>query len=69
MAQTEKNTISCYCLSNHGKMHCPLTTERKDLENTFNYRLHDEEILEVEIDKSFVCEDKRTSSCKNCPFK
>ena len=62
-------TIKCLCLSNKGKLHCPLTTERKDLEHTFNYQVRDEQIVEVEIDDSFVCKDERTKMCENCPFK
>lgn len=62
-------TIKCYCLSNRGKMHCPLTTEREDLERTFNYQVRGEEILSVEIDDAFVCEEERKDRCKNCPFK
>ena len=50
-------------------MHCPLTTERRDLEQTFNYQVRGEEILQVEIDKKFVCKDERKDYCKNCPFK
>ena len=64
-----ENTIKCFCLSNKGKMHCPLTTDRKDLERTFNVQVRGEEIIEVEIDKYFVCKDERKDYCKNCPFK
>lgn len=62
-------TIKCYCLSNGGKMHCPLTTEREDLERTFNYQVRGEEILSVEIDDAFVCKEERKDHCNNCPFK
>ena len=62
-------TIKCFCLSDKGKMHCPLTTDRTDLERTFNYNVRGEEILEVEIDKAFVCKEERKDYCKNCPFK
>lgn len=63
-------TIKCYCLQTRsGNMICPLTTDRSDLEKTFNYQVRGEEILEVEIDKSFVCTDERKPHCKNCPFK
>lgn len=67
MAQQE--TIKCYCLSNKGNMHCPLTTEREDLERTFNYQVRGEDILSVEIDKSFVCKEERKGYCEHCPFK
>lgn len=50
-------------------MHCPLTTNREDLEKTFNYQVRGEEIMEVEIDSAFVCEEERINSCINCPFK
>ena len=50
-------------------MHCPLTTKREDLEKTFNYQVRGEEIIEVEIDNLFVCQDEQTASCINCPFK
>lgn len=62
-------TIKCYCLkSRKNGLHCPLTTEVRDLELTFNYQVRQEEIVEVEIDDSFVCKDERTKMCKNCPF-
>lgn len=61
--------IKCFCLSNKGNMHCPLTTERADLEHTFNYQVRDEEIIEVEIDPAFKCGEERKDYCKNCPFK
>ena len=61
--------IKCYCLSNRGNLHCPLTTDRHDLEVTFNYQVHGEAIAEVEIDTAFKCDEKRTKNCKNCPFK
>ena len=62
-------TINCYCLSDKGRIHCPLTTEREDLKRTFNYQVRGEEILEVGIDDTFVCNDERKDYCKNCPFK
>ena len=62
-------TIKCYCLSNRGKLHCPLTTVRRDLENTFNYQVRGEDIVVVEIDDAFVCTDERNRRCENCPFK
>lgn len=64
-------TVKCYCLKVHrsGNLICPLTTERKDLEHTFNYVVHGDEIMEVEIDDRFVCKEERKPSCKNCPFK
>ena len=67
--QKENGVVRCYCLSRNGKMHCPLTTERKDLEQTFNYRVQGEEIIWVDIDKKFVCPEERKPHCKNCPFK
>lgn len=62
-------TIRCYCLSKNGNMHCPLTKDKKDLEQTFNYKVMGEEIMWVDIDKKFVCHEERKPSCKNCPFK
>jgi hypothetical protein len=50
-------------------MICPLTTDRRDLERTFNYQVRGEEIIEVDIDNAFVCKEERTDRCKNCPFK
>ena len=50
-------------------MHCPLTTEREGLERTFNYQVRGEEIIEVEIDDTFVCKEERKDYCKDCPFK
>lgn len=62
--------VKCYCLqTREGYMHCPLTTERKDLERTFNYQVRGEEIIEVTIDSSFVCSEERKPDCINCPFK
>ena len=64
------DTIRCYCIkTTKGNIICPLTTERKDLENTFNYRVRGDEIIWVDIDKSFVCKEERKAHCKNCPFK
>ena len=66
----ENDVVRCYCLqTREGKMHCPLTTDEKDLENTFNYRVRGEKIIWVDIDKYFVCNDERKDYCKNCPFK
>lgn len=62
-------TIKCYCLSNKGNLHCPLTTEPDDLRHTFNFFVHDEMIVEVEVDDAFKCDEERKPSCKNCPFK
>lgn len=50
-------------------MICPLTTDRRELEHTFNYEVRGDEIVEVEIDDTFVCDEKRTDRCKSCPFK
>lgn len=63
------STTKCYCLKGRNGMHCPLTTKREDLEKTFNYQVRGEEIIEVEIDNLFVCQDEQTASCINCPFK
>ena len=66
----KEDVVRCYCLrTREGNMHCPLTTEREDLERTFNYQVRGEEIIWVDIDKSFVCTDKRSRHCVNCPFK
>ena len=62
-----KDTIKVYCFSKHGEPHCPLVTRESDLRNYFNY--FTEDIIWMEIDKSFVCEDERTRHCKNCPFR
>lgn len=62
-------TKKCYCLKGRNGLHCPLTTNREDLEKTFNFQVRGEEILMVEIDAEFVCQDERTASCVNCPFK
>lgn len=63
-------SVKCYCLqTRQGNMHCPLTTERRDLERTFNYQVCGEQIVEVEVDEDFVCEEVRTERCDNCPFK
>ena len=62
-------TIVCYCLSDRGRLHCPLTTDRSDLERTFNHQVRGEDIVRVEIDPAFVCHEARTPHCKNCPFK
>ena len=63
-------SIRCYCLMTAGgKMHCPLTTEKKTLENTFNFRVRGEQIIWVDIDENFVCKENRKDYCKDCPFK
>lgn len=64
-------TVKCYCLKvrRSGNLICPLTTERKDLEHTFNHVVQGDEIMEVEIDDRFVCKEERKPSCENCPFK
>ena len=66
---TESDVIRCYCLSNGGRLHCPLSTDRRTLELTFNYQVRQENIVWVDIDKNFVCTDERKSSCEKCPFK
>jgi len=64
------STTKCFCLrTRSGMMICPLTTDRRDLERTFNYQVRGEEIIEVDIDNAFVCKEERTDRCKNCPFK
>ena len=63
------STTKCYCLSKNGNMHCPLTTDKSELERTFNYQVRGEAIQEVEIDNKFVCEEERKPYCKSCPFK
>lgn len=64
------DTIKCYCLrTKEGKMHCPLSTDRASLRHTFNFMVRGEEIVDVEVDKAFVCKDERKSYCNNCPFK
>lgn len=67
----DNNVIKCYCLKvrQTGNMICPLTTDIRDLKTTFNYQVRGDEIIEVGIDKSFVCTDERKPHCKNCPFK
>lgn len=63
-------TVKAFCLrTRQGKMICPLTTERSDLEKTFNYQVRGEEIIEVEIDDTYVCKEERKAHCENCPFK
>lgn len=63
-------TIKAFCLrTRNGKMICPLTTKREDLEKTFNYQVRGAEIISVEIDSTFVCKEEREDHCKNCPFK
>jgi hypothetical protein len=62
--------VKCHCLrAPNGSLICPLTTEVEDLKRTLNYHFHDYEIVDVEINKEFVCKQKRTEHCKNCPFK
>lgn len=61
--------VKCYCLEGRKGLHCPLSTERGDLEKTFNYQVRGEAIREVEIDPTFVCEEKRSNYCVHCPFK
>ena len=64
------DTIKCYCLEGrNGNLHCPLSTDVRSLELTFNVSVRGEGIREVEIDKAFVCKDERKSYCNNCPFK
>ena len=50
--------------------HCPLVDldHKDELEHTFNYRVRNERILELEISNAFVCGDKGQKRCKHCPF-
>lgn len=63
------STTKCYCLSFRGNLHCPLTTDKSELERMFNYQVRGEAIQEVEVDNEFVCTNERKSYCKSCPFK
>ena len=69
MAQNKQQAevVRCWCYSKNGEPHCPLTTDEQDLKRYFNYFLED--IIWVDIDKSFVCHEERKEHCKNCPFK
>ena len=68
-AEVMANTTKCYCLrTKDGGLHCPLSTDRSLLERTFNAFVRGEEIVDVEIDNSFVCNKERKSYCENCPF-
>lgn len=70
MTKQTTKSVSCYCLSSkNGNLHCPLSTDKRSLELTFNYQVRGESIVAVEIDPSFVCDDERKPYCKNCPFK
>lgn len=63
-------SVKCFCLqTRRGNLICPLTTNREDLEKTLNYKVLGDAIVEVDINKDFVCPQKRTEHCKNCPFK
>ena len=62
--------VKCYCLRDKERgVHCPLTTDARKLEHTFNYFVRGEEIVQVDIDDSFVCEAERKAMCDRCPFK
>lgn len=63
------DTIKCYCLQGSKGFHCPLVTDRSVLEKTWIYKVRGEAICEVEIDSTFVCKEKRSTSCNSCPFK
>lgn len=63
----KEETIKCYCFSKHGNPHCPLAKHPDDLKKYFNY--FTEEIIWVEIDTAFVCDEERTKQCNDCPFK
>ena len=65
--QEQEDVVRCWCYSKNGEPHCPLTTDEQDLKRYFNYFLED--IVWVDIDKSFVCHEERKEHCKNCPFK
>lgn len=61
--------VKCYCIMEfNGNLHCPLSTDVKYLENTFN-TLIGGVVVNVEINKAFVCQEERKESCKYCPFK
>ena len=69
MSNESTEVVSCYCLRNEkGNLHCPLSTDKQFLERTFNVFVRGEEIVRVDIDKAFRCDEKRSPSCKNCPF-
>lgn len=61
--------VKCFCLVGQNGMHCPLSTDKKDLERTFNYQVRGENIIEIEIQDNFVCKEERKDMCKYCPFK
>ena len=61
--------IKVYCLSNRGDLHCPLSTDRRFLELTFNHQVRGEDIVELGIDPDFRCDMERRETCKNCPFR
>lgn len=66
---SKTKVIRCWCLKGRNGFHCPLTTDRSELERTFNYRVRGEEIVWVDIDASFVCPDeKNEGKCHGCPF-
>lgn len=62
-----EDTVRCWCFSKNGNPHCPLTTNQDDLKHYFNYFMED--IVWVDIDKAFVCDEERTKHCEHCPFK
>lgn len=62
--------VKCYCLVGKNNLpHCPLATNPKELETTFNHFVRGEEIIQVDIDDRFVCEEERKAMCESCPFK
>ena len=74
MAQEKKEKkdegiVNCYCLSNNGHLHCPLSDDAHYLESFFNVQVRGEQVVPVGIDKSFVCKEERKHTCKHCPFK
>ena len=61
--------IKCYCLrTKEGKLHCPLATNAKELEHTFNHFVRGDDIVQVDIDENFVCQEERQVMCGDCPF-
>lgn len=65
MAQ-KKNVVRCWCFAKNGEPHCQLITDEQDLKKYFNY--FTEDIIWVDVDKKFVCNETRKEHCKHCPF-
>lgn len=61
--------VKCYCImAFNGNLHCPLSTDVKYLEDTIYTKIGGI-VVNVEINKAFVCQEERNESCKYCPFK